>query len=170
MLEPAYWYAWIKVLAFLAGVFVGGYAVYSPAWVWLNMQKLKGTAAFLAAIGCLMVGMSIWQSVQLEAPGGFKMIMSEIDKMKQVIADVSIDVNKSKSDIAATAAAAEKLNTVFSLSSIQEEMFYADITNRLKDSSYTPEETDKILALVKSALDSAKDYDVKDFKSWPNPK
>jgi hypothetical protein len=38
--DPLSWYPWIKVFAFIVGVFAGGCAFSSTSWVWLKKQIL----------------------------------------------------------------------------------------------------------------------------------
>jgi hypothetical protein len=79
MYDPAYWYEWIKVAAFVFGLAFGGLAIGSPAWVWLKKQLLTATAGLLAALGTILISMSIWQSVEIEA-AGLKLRIAELSK------------------------------------------------------------------------------------------
>jgi hypothetical protein len=77
--DPASWFEWIKVAAFITGLCFGGFAVGSTSWVWLRKQLLTISACWLATLGTGMIGMSIWQSIQIEGVG-FRAILAEFIK------------------------------------------------------------------------------------------
>lgn len=60
---------WIKVAAFIAGLVFGGFAVGSTSWVWLKRNLISVAACWLATLGTVMIGMSIWQSLEVSGPG-----------------------------------------------------------------------------------------------------
>jgi hypothetical protein len=95
--DPASWFEWIKVAAFIIGLCFGGFAVGSTSWVWLRKQLLTVSACWLATLGTGMIGMSIWQSIQIEGVG-FKAILSEILRSQEAY----------KKDLDASLAALEK--------------------------------------------------------------
>jgi hypothetical protein len=86
MADPANWYEWIKVAAFAFGLAFGGLAIGSPAWVWLRKQLLTATAGLLAVLGTVLISMSIWQSVEIEAAGLRVRIAELTDALKLQIA------------------------------------------------------------------------------------
>jgi hypothetical protein len=71
------------VAAFIAGLCFGGFAVGSTSWVWLRKQLLTISACWLATLGTGMIGMSIWQSIQIEGVG-FKAILADLIKDQKV--------------------------------------------------------------------------------------
>jgi hypothetical protein len=79
MSDPANWYEWIKISAFVAGIVFGGFAVASPSWVWLKKQLMPVAAVWLAGVGMVLISMSIWQSVEIEGPG-LKLRIAELTK------------------------------------------------------------------------------------------
>jgi hypothetical protein len=86
--DPANWYPWIELAAFLCGLIFGGFAVGSPSWVWLKRQLLTAPAFGLACLGTFLIGMSVWKSVQIEGPG-FKAIIAELENTNQKINEVT---------------------------------------------------------------------------------
>jgi hypothetical protein len=87
MLDPANWYEWIKVSAFVAGIVFGGFAVGSPSWVWLTKQLMPAVAGYLATLGVVLISMSIWQSVEIEGPG-LRLKMAELAEALALQSDV----------------------------------------------------------------------------------
>jgi uncharacterized membrane protein YcjF (UPF0283 family) len=67
--DPLAWFPWIKIAAFIVGMFVGSFAVSSTSWVWWKRQVLTVAACWLATLGTGMIGMSIWQSIKIEGAG-----------------------------------------------------------------------------------------------------
>ena len=153
MTEPAFWYGWIKVLAFIAGLSVGAFAVYSPAAVWLRFQELTAAAASLAFVGCIMVGMSIWQSIQLEGPG-FKLIMSDIEQIRNKLNDAVREQEENRNTLLS-------LRGLASIVTAERQTQFEEIKAELVRSGYTEEEADRITATVKSS--------VEDYKGWHSP-
>jgi hypothetical protein len=87
MMDPAIWFAWIKVAAFITGLCFGGFAVGTTSWVWLRKQLLTAFACWLATLGTVMIGMSIWQSIQIEG-AGFNAILAKLEENNERLAGV----------------------------------------------------------------------------------
>jgi hypothetical protein len=101
MSDPTNWYEWIKLSAFVAGIILGGFAIGSPAWVWLKKQLLTAMACWLATIGMVLISMSIWQSVEIEGPG----MKLRIAELSDIVARQSAVI---RANAALTLAAAER--------------------------------------------------------------
>lgn len=84
----AIWFQYIKLAAFIAGLCFGGFAVGSTSWVWLRKQLITVTACWLATLGTGMIGMSIWQSIQIEGPG-FRAVLAELSKHEDRMASLA---------------------------------------------------------------------------------
>ncbi len=70
---------WIRVAAFICGLVVGALAVASTSIVWLRKSLLTVTACWLASLGTVLIGMSIWQTVEIEGHG-FRARLAEIEE------------------------------------------------------------------------------------------
>lgn len=91
-MAPADFYEWIKVAAFIFGLIFGGFAVFSPSWVYFRRDLLTVWAVVLAALGTTMIGMSIWQSVVIEGPG-FSARFAELEEHNRQL-QAQLDSNK----------------------------------------------------------------------------
>jgi hypothetical protein len=82
--DPATWFQWTKVSAFAIGLIVGAFAVAGPVWVWSRKQVLTLAAGWIATLGTAMIGMSIWQSIEIEG-AGFSARLGQIQERVEVL-------------------------------------------------------------------------------------
>src|SRR3712207_4447558 len=81
MSDPAIRMKWIQIGALIIGICFGAFAVASPSWVWLRKQIFSVGAGWLATLGTVLIGSSVWSSIEVSAPGfsaDLKSILNEV--------------------------------------------------------------------------------------------
>src|SRR4051794_8273125 len=67
--DPGTWTAATRVIAVLAGVVFGSAAISSACWVWVQRQIFAYGGSALCGSGVILLGLSIWHSVELGISG-----------------------------------------------------------------------------------------------------
>ena len=77
--------AWLFTIVVLVGLVFGGLQITTACYVWIKHRKFGPGGIFLTIFGCILIGLSIWRSIQVDiGPKGTKVSItrSEIDFRK----------------------------------------------------------------------------------------
>jgi hypothetical protein len=81
------WTSATRVVAVLAGVLFGSIAISSACWVWIRRQIFAYGGSALCGSGVILLGLSIWHSVEFGVTGtGISLKMQEeLEKQLDII-------------------------------------------------------------------------------------
>jgi hypothetical protein len=82
--DPSTWNAATRVIAVLAGVVFGSAAISSACWVWVRRQIFAYGGSALCGSGVILLGLSIWHSVEFGISGTGMTLKMQADLAKQL--------------------------------------------------------------------------------------
>jgi hypothetical protein len=82
------------VLAVLAGVLFGSAAISTACWVWLQKQIFAFGGSALCGAGVVLLGLSIWHSVEVGVSGGglSLKLQAEFERQSEAISNLHIQM------------------------------------------------------------------------------
>lgn len=85
---------WTRVVVIAVGLIFGGFAVFSPSWVWFRHQKLTILAVLLGGLGTALLCSSIFGTITVSAgPSGLQLKLDKIEAQLQTLQTALIETN-----------------------------------------------------------------------------
>ena len=133
---------WIKVVALIACIVAGAFAVFSPSWVWLRHHAIGTASVALGFFGVILLSAPVYQTMQIKTPTGFEVnfaeFVSEFEELQRRVSAINDNILQIEKNNNEFLQISDKISSKMdSLKSTQSYfnriMQYTDVSNALQD-------------------------------------